>query len=65
MVSNVNFVMTSGVGDNILPASVRFHCPAYCVLRFPWPRKISFTRRIWLFDRADFNGYRDCLSKVN
>ena len=65
LVSNTDFVMTSGVGDNILPASIRYHCPIYCVLKFPRPHKITFTRRVWLFDRADFDEYRDYLSKVN
>ena len=41
------------------------HCPVYCVLKFSRPHKISFKRRIWSFDRADFDGYRDCLSKVD
>ena len=32
MVSSVNFIITSGVGDNILPCRVKYHCPVYCVL---------------------------------
>ena len=25
----------NGVGDNILPSNIRYHCPIYCALKLP------------------------------
>lgn len=35
IVNNIENIVFSGVGDNILPSNTGYHCPIYCVLKSP------------------------------
>ena len=63
--SNESSLLQSGVGDSFLGQSVRYHCPVYCVLSYhKAPTSIS-TRRIWLYDRGDYQSYARDLHETN
>ncbi|XP_045210645.2 uncharacterized protein LOC123562055 [Mercenaria mercenaria] len=51
-------VISSFVADPFVPDLVRFHCPVVCVLKFNKPRQSCFKRRIWQYDRCNFNDFR-------
>ncbi len=58
-------MLTSFVADPFIPDLVRFHCPIVAVLKFDKPKLTTFKRRIWLYDKGDFNKYRDLLKNLN
>ena len=55
----------NGVGDNILPSNIRYHCPIYCAPKLPKPCTKSFTRRVWLFSNNNFDTYKTILRNQN
>ena len=63
LTSNKNSVLLSGVGEPFLEQNIRYHCPVFCILEFNKSSCKSFTRHIWLYDRGDYDGLRDALSK--
>jgi hypothetical protein len=54
-VNDVENVVLSGVGDPFLDQNQRFHCPIFCFLKHKKPKIKSFTRNVWLFDKANFD----------
>ena len=44
---------------------MRYHCPIYGIFKFSKPKVSSFTRRIWYYDRCDFNVLRDKVNAVD
>ena len=65
LVRNVNNVITSGVYDTFLESQVRYHCPVICILKFNKCLPRSYKRRVWNYDKADFNLFRNLLSNVD
>ncbi|MEW8185640.1 MAG: reverse transcriptase family protein [Candidatus Thiodiazotropha endolucinida] len=65
LVRNVNNVITSGVYDTFLESQVRYHCPVICILKFNKCLPKSYKRRVWNYDKADFNLFRNLLSNVD
>ncbi|MEW8542639.1 MAG: reverse transcriptase family protein, partial [Candidatus Thiodiazotropha sp.] len=65
LVRNVNNVKTSGVYDTFLESQTRFHCPVICILKFNKCLVKSYKRRVWNYDKADFNLFRNLLSNVD
>ena len=62
---NPSNIITSGVYDTFIENPVRYHCPIICVLKFTKPLNKCYKRRIWNYDRADFNRFRDLLSNAD
>ncbi|MEW8545561.1 MAG: reverse transcriptase family protein [Candidatus Thiodiazotropha sp.] len=65
LVRNTSNVLYSGVLDSFIPDQVRFHCPIILLLKFVRPTLKSFKRRIWNYNLADYDKYRNLLSRLN
>ena len=44
---------------------MRYHCPIFCLLKFDNSAKSTFSRHIWLYDRCDFNSFRDEIQQTD
>ena len=55
LVRNSNNVLTSGVADPFIADYTRYHCPVITVLKFTCLHKPSFKRKIWNYNKADYN----------
>lgn len=64
-IKNPRHVISSFVADPFVPNLIRFHCPIVTVLKFSKPKHVNFKRRIWLYERGDYNEYRRILSSTN
>ena len=62
--NNLNFVPYSGVGPPLLD-QVRYHCPVVGFLNTPKPDCKSFKRKVWLYNKGNFNEFRQNLAVVN
>lgn len=58
VVNNKDVIEFSGVGDNILPSNIRYHCPIFCVLKLPKSHTRTYKRKIWSFSNTDFQDYQ-------
>jgi hypothetical protein len=45
--------------------NVRYHCPIYGIFKVPKTLHTCFKRRIWLYDRGNYNQYREKLQRVD
>ena len=57
LTSNRNSIILSGVGEPFLEQNIRYHCPVYCVLNFVKPVSPIYQRKIYLFDRGDYQSF--------
>ncbi|MEW8547607.1 MAG: reverse transcriptase family protein, partial [Candidatus Thiodiazotropha sp.] len=62
---NPSNIITSGVYDTFIDNQIRYHCPIICVLKFTKSLHKCYKRRIWNYDRADFNLFRNLLSNAD
>ena len=62
--SSTDFVPYTGVGPPLLD-QIRYHCPIIGILDSPKPTHCSFKRKIWLYDRGDYDKHRDLLSNYD
>ena len=51
---NRNNILISGVGEPFLEQNIRYHCPVFCVLNFTKPLTPLYQRKIYLFDRGNY-----------
>lgn len=58
-ITNKDNVLLSGVGDPFLQQNIRYHCPVYVFLKFSKPKKSSFERHIWYYDKGNYNNLRN------
>ena len=65
LVSNLNNIVTSDTSDHFIDNQVRDHCPIICVLKFLRPIPKTYKKRIWLYDKADFNYFRNILATTD
>lgn len=65
LVRNNNSILMSGVADPFVPNLTRFHCPVIVFLKFIRPAVKSFKRRVWNYNLADFDRYRNLLLECN
>ena len=65
IVNNIDIVEFSGVGENILPSSLRYHCPIFCVLKLPKSHTRTYKRKIWSFSKTNFLEYQTELKNQN
>ena len=61
LVRNLSNVLFRGVLDSFIPDQTRFHCPIIILLKFCRLTLKSFKRRIWNYNLADYDKYRDLL----
>lgn len=54
LTSNKSSILLSGVGEPILEQNIRYHCPIYCIFKFCKIISPVFTRKIWLYDKGDY-----------
>ena len=55
-------VLYSGVIDPFIPDQIRYHCPILIPLIFLRPKPKIIKRKIWNYELADYNRYRNLLS---
>ena len=65
LISNKNSIILSDVGEPFLEQNVRYHCPIYCVLNFIKAVSPCFKRKIYLFDRGDYQTFSNDLTDTN
>ena len=63
--SNKNNVILSGVGEPFFEQNIRYHCPVYYVLNFIKPASPSFKRKVYLFDKGDYESFSNDLISTN
>ena len=61
IVNNPDNVIYSEVLSPFIPDLVRFHCPILVSLKFRKPVQKTFKRHVWLYDRGNYNLFRDRL----
>ena len=61
LVCNSNNVLTSGVADPLIADYTRYHCSIIIVLKFTRLHKPSFKRKVWNYNKADYNKFRSIL----
>ena len=52
-------------GQLFLSVHVRYHCPIYGLFKVPKTMQACFKIRIWLYDRGNYNQYREQLQRVD
>lgn len=65
IIKHKHHVLTSFVAAPFVPDLVRFHCPIVSVLKCSKPKVNTYKRKIWLYDRGDYQAYRNELNSVN
>ena len=55
LVSNKDRIIVSGIGDPFLHQDIRYHCPVFGIFNFSKPKIKCFKRRVWQYDRGDYN----------
>ena len=55
LTSDKSNLIYSGVAEPFLQQDIRYHCPVYGVFKYTKHSKKSFTRRIWSYDRGDYD----------
>ena len=65
LVNNPSNVLLSDVISPIVPNLVQFHCPILVTLKFRKINTENFQTRSWLYDRGNYNHYRQKLNDAN
>lgn len=65
LVSKPENVLYSDVTSSFVPDLVRFHCPIMLILKFRKSIQRGFKRQIWLYDKGNYNLFRNKLTLVN
>ena len=62
---NRNNILISGVGEPFLEQNVRYHCPVFCVLNFTKPKTPIYQRKIYLYDRGNYDAFSNDLVQTD
>lgn len=66
LVSDPSNVILSGVGDPFISQNIRYHCPIYCFYNIQKAEtNIIVKRKIWLYDRGNFDSLRNEINETN
>lgn len=65
LTSNKNNIILSGVGEPFLSQNVRYHSPIYCVFNFDKIKTHVYTRKVYLYDRANYQEYAHDLQETD
>ena len=63
-VHNKSTLLHSGVGEPIFQQNIRYHCPVFGIFGFQKPKQSCYERTIWMYDRADYDLFREKLNAV-
>ncbi|MCG8113641.1 MAG: endonuclease/exonuclease/phosphatase family protein, partial [Candidatus Thiodiazotropha taylori] len=58
-------VLLSGVGEPFLDQNVRYHCPIYAFFKFDKHKPLSYKRKIWSYDKGDYDLLRRSISEFD
>ena len=58
MVSNLQTVDISGVGEPFLSQDIRYHCPIFCIFKFKRHVVKPFRRKVWLYEQGNYDNFR-------
>ena len=64
MTNNVNYVAYCGVGPSLQDLT-RYHCPIIGFFNIPKISQKISKRKIWLYDRGDYDKFKQYLSDVD
>jgi hypothetical protein len=62
--NSIDFVPYTGVIPPLLDR-IRYHCPVFGIINCPKSVHKCFMRKIWLYDRGDYDKYRRILSNID
>ncbi len=65
IVKHSHHIITSFVADPFVPDLLRYHCPIVSVLKLNKPTSSAYKRKIWLYDKGNYEEYRRLLSSTN
>ncbi|MCG8113231.1 MAG: reverse transcriptase domain-containing protein, partial [Candidatus Thiodiazotropha taylori] len=65
LTGNKNNVLLSGVGEPFLGQNIRYHCPIYCVLTFQKVSTPVYTRKIYLYNRGNYEAFSNDLEETD
>lgn len=65
LTNNKDSMILSGVGEPFLQQELRYHCPVFGILNFSKPKRKSYIRHVWFFDRGDFNLLRHKIARTD
>jgi hypothetical protein len=52
------------VGENILEANVRYHCPVHGILNIQKVKNTVFRRRVWDYEKGNYDQFCEDLGNV-
>ena len=58
MVSNLQTVDISRVGEPFLSQDIRYHCPIFCIFKFKRHVVKPFRRKVWLYEQGIYDNFR-------
>ena len=59
LTNNENHLLYTEVGDPFLNQEVRYHCPVFGILNITKPKRKSYLRLTWSYDRGYYNRFRE------
>ena len=65
LTSNRNIILLSGVGEPFLEQNIRYHCPVFCVLIFSKPLAPLYKRRVFTYDRGNYQAFSNDLVQTD
>ena len=65
VVNNNKNIVLSGVGEPFLSQNIRYHCPIYCFYKLRKEPSINIKRKIYFYDRGDYDSLREEISKTD
>ncbi|VDI24069.1 Hypothetical predicted protein [Mytilus galloprovincialis] len=65
IVNDIHILVYHEVSENILEANTRFHCPVSGILNLHKPKYTQFKRKVWDFEKGDYDRYCDELRQVD
>ena len=65
LTSNRNTILLSGVGEPFLEQNIRYHCPVFCVLTFSKPLAPLYKRRVFIYDRDNYQAFSNDLVQTD
>ena len=64
--SKRNIILSSGgVGEPFLEQNIRCHCPVFCVLTFSKPLAPLYKRRVFIYDRGNYQAFSNDLVQTD
>ena len=65
LISDPDLIMFSEVGENVLPNTVRYHCPISGIVNVEKSKNIALKRRVWQYHRGNYELFRNELDNID